>query len=132
MDGLLILARSERELRARDPVDLAEAAAEALAQARREAGRRGLRVDATLDPAPVAGDEALLGRLVANLVENAVRHNRSGGYVDVATGQNERAFVRVANSGDVIPPDEVATLFEPFRRRSGPLDRPRRHRGPRR
>jgi signal transduction histidine kinase len=124
IDGLLTLARSERELHARDPVDLAEAAGEALVQARREAEPLGLSLAADLEPAPVAGDEALLGRLVANLVENGVRHNRPGGRLEVATGQNGRAFVRVANSGEEIPPDQVATLFEPFRRLAGRAGRP--------
>ena len=119
IDGLLTLARSGRELRARDPVDLAEAAGEALVQARREAEPLGLSLAASLEPAPVAGDEALLGRLVANLVENAVRHNLPGGHLEVATGQNGRAFVRVTNSGEEIPPDQVATLFEPFHRLAG-------------
>jgi signal transduction histidine kinase len=126
IDGLLTLARSERELRARDPVDLAEAAGEALAQARREAEPLGLSLAATLEPAPVAGDEALLGRLVANLVENAVRHNRPGGNLTVATGSNGRAFVRVANSGERIPPDQVGTLFEPFHRLAGRARTPQR------
>jgi signal transduction histidine kinase len=119
IDGLLTLARSERELRARDPVDLAEAAGEALADARREAEPLGLTLAVFLEEAPVAGDEALLGRLVANLVENAVRHNRPGGHLEVATGRNGRAFVRVANSGQEIPAGEVAGLFEPFRRLGG-------------
>ena len=110
---------SAEELRARDPVDLAEAAGEALVQARREAEPLGLSLAASLEPAPVAGDEALLGRLVANLVENAVRHNLPGGHLEVVTGQNGRAFVRVTNSGEEIPPDQVATLFEPFHRLAG-------------
>ncbi|HEX6674927.1 MAG TPA: HAMP domain-containing sensor histidine kinase [Actinomycetes bacterium] len=129
IDGLLTLARSERELHARDPVDLAEAAGEALAHARREAEPLRLSLAATLEPAPVAGDEALLGRLVANLVENAVRHNRPGGNLTVVTGSNGRAFVRVANSGERIPPDQVATLFEPFHRLAGRARTPPRRAG---
>jgi hypothetical protein len=53
---------------------------------------------------------------VANLVENAVRHNRPGGWVEVDTGRaGPLVVVRVANGGPH-PPDQVATLFEPFRR----------------
>jgi signal transduction histidine kinase len=70
-----------------------------------------------LGVAPVAGDRALLELLVANLVENAVRHNRPGGWVEVDTGRaGTTSVVRVANGGPPIPPDQVATLFEPFRR----------------
>jgi signal transduction histidine kinase len=117
IEGLLTLARSERQLRAREPVDLAVAAADALAVAAPEVERLGLRVSRMLGAAPVAGDRALLERLVANLVENAVRHNRPGGWVEVDTGRaGPLAVVRVANGGPPIPPDQVATLFEPFRR----------------
>ena len=125
IEGLLTLARSERELRSREPADLADAAAEALEHARREGGRdangdhgiTGLRVVAGLRPAPVAGDPALLERMVANLVENAVRHNQPSGWLDVATGTSDgRVYVRVANGGRAIPADQVESLFEPFRR----------------
>jgi signal transduction histidine kinase len=55
--------------------------------------------------------------VVANLVENAVRHNRPGGWVEVDTGRaGPTSVVQVANGGPLIPPDQVATLFEPFRR----------------
>ena len=115
IEGLLTLARSERQLRAREPLDLA--AADALSVAAPEVARLGLRVSRVLGAAPVAGDRALLERLVANLVENAVRHNRPGGWVEVDTGRGgPLAVVRVANGGPPIPPDQVATLFEPFRR----------------
>jgi signal transduction histidine kinase len=127
IESLLTLARSERELRARDPADLAEAAGDALSAARREAGPLGLSVTAHLAPAPVAGDQALLDRLVANLVENAVRHNQPGGWLEVATGTERgawtgvrgTAFVQVANGGTPIPPDQAPSLFEPFRRLAG-------------
>ncbi|HJW61325.1 MAG TPA: ATP-binding protein, partial [Actinomycetota bacterium] len=117
IEGLLTLARSERQLRAAEPVDLAVAAADALELAAPEIGRLGLRVSRVLGAAPVAGDRALLERLVANLVENAVRHNQPGGRVEVDTGRaGPLSVVRVANTGPPIPAAQVDTLFEPFRR----------------
>ena len=120
IEGLLTLARSERELRSQEPVDLADAAAQALEHTRRQDGAAGLRVVTGLRPAPVEGDPPLLERMVGNLVENAVRHNQPDGWLDVATGTIAgRAFVRVANGGPDIPADQVESLFEPFRRLNG-------------
>jgi signal transduction histidine kinase len=128
IEGLLTLARSERQLRAAEPLDLALAAADAVSVTASDVERLGLRVSRVLGAAPVAGDRALLERLVANLVENAVRHNRPGGWVEVDTGRaGPLAVIRVANGGPGIPPDQVATLFEPFRRRNP--DRTGSHRG---
>ena len=59
----------------------------------------------------------LLERLVANLVQNALKYNRPGGTVEVQVGADPALIVE--NTGDDVPPDEVAALFEPFRRRSG-------------
>ena len=120
IEGLLTLARSERQLQERQPLDLAMAAADALSVAAPEVERLGLRVSSVLGAAPVAGDRALLERLVGNLVENAVRHNQPGGWLEVDTGRTgELAVVRVANGGPRIAPDQVAALFEPFRRLNG-------------
>ena len=128
IEGLLTLARSERQLRAAEPLDLALAAADAVSVTASEVERLGLRVSRVLGAAPVAGDRALLERLVANLVENAVRHNRPGGWVEIDTGRaGPLAVIRVANGGPPVPPDQVATLFEPFRRLHP--DRTGSHRG---
>jgi signal transduction histidine kinase len=120
MDGLQVLARSEQEPVALDQVDLAEAARDALATSARELESRGLTLVTALQPAPVRGVRPLLERMVANLVENAIRHNIAGGEVDVATGMaGRRAFVQVRNDGLPIRLDAVPRLFEPFRRLDG-------------
>ena len=79
--------------------------------------RLGLTVRAGLAPAETTGDQALIARMVWNLVHNAVEHNVPGGWVTIATGRVEGgAFLSIANSGAVVPADAVATLTEPFRR----------------
>ena len=89
--SLLILARGQRGLARRAPVDLAEAAAGAVAAARDAAGARGrAALGRRSQPATVEGDAALLERLVANLIENGVRYNRPGGYVEVLTRSGDR------------------------------------------
>jgi len=117
IQALLTLARSEGGVIRRDAVDLADCARTAVRQAGAEASARGLDMQATLDPAPVRGDRRLLERLVANLVENAVRHNVDGGTVEVRTASAAgRSTVEVRNDGPAVPPDAVASLLEPFQR----------------
>ncbi|MCX5561141.1 cell wall metabolism sensor histidine kinase WalK [Streptomyces sp. NBC_00038] len=113
IDALLTLARSQRGLQRRELVDLA-----AIVRARVPEG--GPRVVAELAPAPVLGDPQLIERLVVNLADNAVRHNHPEGeesWIRLWTGMDGgRPVLRIANSGPVIPPDQVAWLFQPFRR----------------
>jgi signal transduction histidine kinase len=123
IDGLLTLADSQNEPTETVPVDLADVAARALEVAGKPARARSLRVEEpSLAPAPVLGDPVLLERLAHNLVENAVRHNDSGGWLRATTSTRDGAAVLVvSNSGPVIRPYDVATMFQPFRR----LDRER-------
>ncbi|GAA1282120.1 two-component sensor histidine kinase [Planotetraspora silvatica] len=117
LDGLLALARSDSGVIAAETYDLAVAVAGALNEADGEAERAELTITTDLRPAPVKGDPALLDRLVGNLVHNAIRHNRPGGWVEVVTAHRDgEAVICVRNSGDHIPPAEVDRLFEPFQR----------------
>jgi signal transduction histidine kinase len=117
IEALLTLARSQRGLDRRDPIDLAAVTGIALAGTRPEAERRGVRVNASLDPAPACGDQRLAERLAANLVDNAVRHNTPGGQVNVATTtRSGHSILSVSNTGPVIPAEQLETLFEPFGR----------------
>jgi len=120
IDGLLTLADSQNELTVCTPVDLADVAARALDVA---GTQPDIRVEEPeLAAAPVFGDPVLLERMAHNLVENAVRHNESGGWLRVSTFARDGASVlAVTNSGPVIRAYEVPTMFEPFRR----LDRER-------
>jgi hypothetical protein len=118
VDGLLMLARSEGgALRAREPADLAGLADAALRIVAPEVQKRDLRVTTRLTPALTTGDPALLERVVGNLVENAVRHNGCGGWVEVCTDRaGPQVMLRVSSSGEVIAAEAVNTLFEPFHR----------------
>lgn len=113
IEGLLLLATSERGLELREPVALdviADAVAEGLAG---RAAERDVTLSLHAEPLTVTGDGVLLDRLVHNLVANAVDYNVKGGRVEVRTG---RDGFEVTNTGPVIPPDTVPHLFEPFRR----------------
>jgi signal transduction histidine kinase len=116
LDGLMLLARSQPGLLRPEPLDLAEVVRRVVRQASAEARERGVTLHAAEpgERAPVSGDRALVERLVANLVENGVRHNVPGGWVDVRT--DPAGAVRVRNSGPVVPPAHVARLTAPFER----------------
>src|ERR671930_1637360 len=117
VQALLTLARSEGAVSRRDPVDLAAAARMALDHTAREAQSAHLEVASDLRAAPVRGDRRLLERLVANLVENAVGHNRPGGRVSVSTStRNGHSVVEVVNDGDTLDPATLPRLLEPFQR----------------
>ncbi|MEU5318383.1 ATP-binding protein [Streptomyces sp. NPDC021056] len=120
IDALLTLARSQRGLERQEFVDLAAIVRERLPAAQAEAGAV-VRVEARLEPAAVLGDPQLIERLVANLTDNAVQHNLAegeGSWVSVWTGVDAmgRPGLRIENSGPVIPADQAAGLFQPFRR----------------
>ncbi|MEV4671843.1 ATP-binding protein [Actinomadura sp. NPDC049382] len=116
IEGLLVLAQGERGLDRRDPVDLAAVAGQVAGENLASAERAGVTVTTDTRPVTVAGDEVLLARMVANLVQNAIRHNHRGGTVRVELRDGE---LTVANTGPHVPPDEVDGLFEPFRRLAG-------------
>ncbi|MFD9355641.1 ATP-binding protein [Streptomyces sp. NPDC060031] len=69
---------------------------------------------ATGDRRPATGDATLLGHLVRNPLANAVRHNRAGGRVALATTADGE--LTVSNTGPVMDPQDVPRLLEPFRR----------------
>lgn len=117
--ALLLLARSEGVHGREEPVDLAELAAGCLTDLHAGAEAAGIAIHTALEPAVVRGDSALLERMLANLVENGIRHNRPGGTLQVATSTAAGAVeVLVSNSGATIDPGEVQSLTEPFRRLS--------------
>jgi signal transduction histidine kinase len=84
---------------------------------RAESAAKQLRMSFRTPPAPAVGDPALLERIAGNLLENAVRHNVVGGWIDVVTdGGPQWSVLRVSSSGPPIAAERVEELFEPFRR----------------
>ncbi|MDN3292634.1 ATP-binding protein [Streptomyces ficellus] len=117
VEGLLLLARSDNEVVERKPVDLAEVASRAIDQTRAEAEAKGVEIRGERAPAVVQGNGVLLERIALNLVQNAVRYNVDGGWVEVTTEtQHGQAVLVVSNTGPVVPAYEIDNLFEPFRR----------------
>jgi signal transduction histidine kinase len=115
ISALLVLARNERGLTVHEEVDLATAAEDVLDAAVVD----DRRVHASLEPAVISGDPVLAERLVANLVDNAVRYNHADGDIWISTRTiADLGELIVANTGPVISPDEADRIFQPFQRLS--------------
>jgi signal transduction histidine kinase len=113
IEALLTLARSQRGLESRAPVDLREITAEVVGAVPAD----GLRVETDLSAARTTGDQAMVERLVANLVENAVRHNRPDGWVSAWTGRRDGLpTIEVINAGPVVQRALLDELVKPFYR----------------
>lgn len=111
--ALLILARNERGLAVREPVDLATVAEDVLDTA----SLGDCRFEASLESAVISGDPVLAERLVANLVDNAARYNVAGGGIWVRTRtEGGSCQLVVANTGPVLSRPDAERIFEPFQR----------------
>jgi signal transduction histidine kinase len=109
IDGLLTLAQGDRGLDAWETVAL-DAVVHRAVDVRPS---DGVTVSVDTEPTTASGDPVLLERLVANLVDNAVRHNVPGGTVEVHLAGG---VLTVRNTGPEVPEERVGELFEPFRR----------------
>ena len=118
LEALLTLASSERGIERREAIDLPVLVEDALCRLHPAIAARGLELDASLEgPATTTGDHALIERLIANLIDNAITHNVAHGQIEVRTAATDahqavRSVTRVGRSH----PDQVDRLFEPFQR----------------
>ncbi|GAB4105798.1 hypothetical protein GCM10028790_48170 [Micromonospora taraxaci] len=114
IEGLLALSESDQGLRSRIPQRLDTIVEAVLAGYQDRAREADVTIDTYLAPRIVVGERVLLERLVTNLVENGIKYNRRGGSLTV-TVSGEPAL-SVVNTGQPVPAEAVAGLFEPFRR----------------
>ena len=127
VQDLLQLARASSVESPGAPVELSEIVREAVDRWRGPAARSGK--DVTLGEA-VAGtvwaDEADLGHVLDNLVENAIKYTPEGTTIRVeARREDGRPAILVSDSGPGIPPEDRARVFDRFYRgangrRAGP------------
>ncbi len=118
-ESLLELARFDagQEPLQRQPFDLAVVAQAAVDLMRPLAAERNLKVEVACTPAPASGDPDRLRRVAVNLLQNAVRYNRDGGEIRVATSVNENeAALTVSDTGHGITAEALPHVFERFYR----------------
>ncbi len=120
IDALLALTRGQAGVQQREPFDLATIAARVLLARGPVLAELELELHQSLGDAPAQGDPRLIERLATNLIDNAIRHNTPGGEIAVTTGTRDRhAFFSIANTGPIVPPEQLTRLFEPFERLDG-------------
>jgi signal transduction histidine kinase len=120
IDGLLVLATSDQPVTEHEPADMADLVRHVVTGTTDTARHARVEIHTNLAAAPVAGNPVLLERLAQNLLDNAIRYNlNEQGHVWITTGTTDgHAHLTVENTGPTVPADEVAGLFEPFRRLS--------------
>ncbi|MEV4395895.1 HAMP domain-containing sensor histidine kinase [Nonomuraea sp. NPDC049607] len=117
VQALLALATSERGVARRVTLDLAHIVEGVLASRRRQATEQGIDLAEHLTPAVTAGDPGLVESLVANLIDNAIRHNHPDGQIQITTQTSgTQVALTVTNSGPVIPEGDLQRLFQPFQK----------------
>jgi hypothetical protein len=119
LDGFLALARAQNgRLGDHDQVALEPIITAALAADADQIAAKRLTVETHLTGVDVAGSATLLGRMVENVIENAVRHNPPDGsiVVTLAPLDRQRARVTLDTSGPRLDQQAVAQLAQPFKR----------------
>ncbi len=117
IDALLTLSRVQAGGVVHEAVDLSALLRDVLTLRKVDAEVLGVRVTSTLAAAPLFGDPRLVERMVANLVDNALRHNVPGGRVAVRTGTSVgSSWLAISNDGPVVDPSQIERLYEPFER----------------
>jgi signal transduction histidine kinase len=115
--ALLTLATSERGVERWEPIGLGDVAERVAITKTREIEERRIVVEASLLEAEIRGDFALIEILISNLMDNAIRHNYSGGRVLMSTSMDVgHPTFSIENTGVVIPKGEIDRLFETFQR----------------
>ncbi|QIM18249.1 HAMP domain-containing histidine kinase [Leucobacter coleopterorum] len=124
-EALLLLSRADQRTFDREQVGLPLMVDEAVETLLPLAEKRGVALHISGESAVCSGSPALLLQVITNLVHNAIVHNLSeGGHTWITTGVRESSvFVAVENTGDVMPPELVATLTEPFQRGTNRIHR---------
>ena len=98
-----------------DCIDLAPLVEEILADLTPLAQQKNITLQEDCEDLQMTGSDALIYRLVFNLVENGIKYNRPGGSVQVSLHpQAGHAVLRIADTGGGIPPEYRDSIFQPF------------------
>lgn len=98
-----------------DRIELAPLVEEIITDLTPLASQNDITMEQDCDNVVITGSDALIYRLVFNLIENAVKYNRRGGSVSVSVHkENSAVVVRVSDTGCGIPEEYRESIFQPF------------------
>jgi signal transduction histidine kinase len=101
----------------RERIDLVELARKAVGQHQQTTDRHALYVSTELPALFGTWDGVRLGRVLDNLLDNAVKFSPRGGTVEVGlTADGDQAVLSVSDRGEGIPTGDLPHIFERFRR----------------
>ena len=118
VDDLFLLARADSGnlVARREPVYLEELVYDAARAVRPLADQRSIRIELQdVVEAPFEGDADLLGRLLLNLLDNAIKHAPDGSAVEVVMSHRDATYeIAVVDAGPGIPAEARERIFERF------------------
>lgn len=130
-ESLLELARLDAgAAMKRQPCDLARVTQDSVQLVRPLAKEAGVEIEVQLTETDCLADPEHLGRVVVNLLNNAIQYNKRGGTVRVSTTANHgTAVIEVADTGSGIPAEDLPHVFERFYRVDKSRAQPQGHAG---
>jgi signal transduction histidine kinase len=113
LNDLMVFARPRTPRR--EPLDLRNVVADAIAQVRRDPAAEQVVITAEGETVPVDADGEMLGAALLNLLLNASQAMDGRGTITVAVaGAADEATIEVRDSGPGIPPQIRSRVFDPF------------------
>ena len=118
LEGAKVEAEPFRPVRA--PYDVLDAVTRQLRLAREEARKKQITITCSCDsalPAVVYADATLIDRVLANLLDNALKYTGAGGSILVnLSDRGNKLLVKISDTGAGIPEDELPSVFDAFHR----------------
>jgi PAS domain S-box-containing protein len=116
----LALIESGRLSLSLEPISLADVMRECQAMIEPQAQKRGISVafPDIENPNFVNADRTRVKQVLINLLSNAIKYNKAGGsvVVDCIASTPDRIRICVEDTGEGLPPEKLAQLFQPFNR----------------
>ncbi len=118
IDDLLLLSRTEalKKESLNENIQLDEILLDTYERYEQSALKKNISLNIQkIIPLAVKGQKALLGRMVSNLIDNAVRYTKRGGHIDISLKRDsDYAVLVISDTGIGIPEEAIPFIFDRF------------------